>query len=156
MADQWRLASTLASTLGARASGLSLGRVRELEDVALDLGVLDLGVVEVVPLEVGGAVDVAGLLAERVARRLEARVEEGEAVGVDDRVLVRDGQGLVGRARRRQRLRRPDAVAVGRIVEPVWKSNIQPDFNVRVCDSFDARSSVVLRELDESNRFVQN
>ena len=65
-----------------------------------------------VPLEVGGAVDVAGLLAERVARRLEARVEEGEAVGVDDRVLVRDGQGLVGRARVRQRLRRADAVAV--------------------------------------------
>jgi hypothetical protein len=39
--------------------------------------------------------------------------------------------------------------------EPVWKSNLQPDFNVRVCDSFDASSSAVLRELDESNRFVQ-
>ena len=38
---------------------------------------------------------------------------------------------------------------------PVWKSNLQPDFNVRVCDRFDARFSDVLRELDESNRSVQ-
>ena len=38
---------------------------------------------------------------------------------------------------------------------PVWKSNLQPDFNMRVCDRFDARLSAVLRELDESNRFVQ-
>jgi hypothetical protein len=38
---------------------------------------------------------------------------------------------------------------------PVWKSNLQPDFNVSVCDSFDAISSAVLRELDESNRSVQ-
>ena len=37
----------------------------------------------------------------------------------------------------------------------VWNSNLQPDFNVRRCDSFDASSSAVLRELDESNRFVQ-
>jgi cyclopropane fatty-acyl-phospholipid synthase-like methyltransferase len=37
----------------------------------------------------------------------------------------------------------------------VWNSNIQPDFNVRICDKFDASSSAVLRELDESNRFVQ-
>ena len=38
---------------------------------------------------------------------------------------------------------------------PVWKSNLQTDFNVRVCDGFDTSSSAVLRELDESNRFVQ-
>jgi NAD(P)-dependent dehydrogenase (short-subunit alcohol dehydrogenase family) len=38
---------------------------------------------------------------------------------------------------------------------PVWKSNLQPDFNVRVCDRFDARLSAVLRELDESNRSIQ-
>ena len=38
---------------------------------------------------------------------------------------------------------------------PVWKSNLQPDFNVRVIDGFHARLSAVLRELDESNRFVQ-
>ena len=37
----------------------------------------------------------------------------------------------------------------------VWSSNLQPDFNVRICDIFDASSSAVLRELDESNRFVQ-
>ena len=36
-----------------------------------------------------------------------------------------------------------------------WNSNLQPDFNVSVCDSFDATSSSVLRELDESHRFVQ-
>ena len=35
------------------------------------------------------------------------------------------------------------------------KPNLQPDFNVRVCDRFDARLSAVLRELDESNRCVQ-
>ena len=37
----------------------------------------------------------------------------------------------------------------------VCKPNLQPDFNVRVCVRFDARFSAVLRELDESNRFVQ-
>ena len=38
---------------------------------------------------------------------------------------------------------------------PAWKSNLQPDFNVRLCDKFDTGSSVVLRELDESDRFIQ-
>ena len=38
---------------------------------------------------------------------------------------------------------------------PAWNSHLQPDFNVLVIDSFDARLSAVLRELDESNRFVQ-
>ena len=37
----------------------------------------------------------------------------------------------------------------------VWNSNIQPDFNVSIRDSFDAISSALLREIDESNRFVQ-
>ena len=37
----------------------------------------------------------------------------------------------------------------------VCKSNLQHDFNLSVRDSFDARLSAVLRELDESNRFVQ-
>ena len=48
-------------------------------------------------------------------------------------------------------------VLVSRQDEPgaVWNSNLQPDFNVSICDSFDASSSAVLRELDESNRFVQ-
>ena len=36
-----------------------------------------------------------------------------------------------------------------------WKSNLQPDFNVRVIERFGPASLVVLRELDESNRFVQ-
>ena len=39
--------------------------------------------------------------------------------------------------------------------KPVWKSNIQPDFNVIVCGRFDAGSSAVFQEHDESNRFVQ-
>ena len=34
-------------------------------------------------------------------------------------------------------------------------SNLQLDFNVSVRDSFDATSSALLRELDESDRFVQ-
>ena len=38
---------------------------------------------------------------------------------------------------------------------PVPNSNLQPDFNVRACDGFDAISLAWLRELDESNRFVQ-
>ena len=37
----------------------------------------------------------------------------------------------------------------------VWKSNLQPDFNVRVCECFNATSSASLRELDESNRSVR-
>ena len=37
----------------------------------------------------------------------------------------------------------------------VCKSNLQPDFNVRVCECFDTSTSAVLRELAESNRFVQ-
>ena len=35
------------------------------------------------------------------------------------------------------------------------ESNIQPDFNVRVIERIVPDSSAVLRELDESNRFVQ-
>ena len=36
----------------------------------------------------------------------------------------------------------------------VWKSNLQPDFNVRVIERFGPDYFAVLRELDESNRFV--
>ena len=39
--------------------------------------------------------------------------------------------------------------------DPVCKSNLQPDFNVRVFECFDTSTSAVLRELAESNRFVQ-
>ena len=39
--------------------------------------------------------------------------------------------------------------------QTVPNSNLQLDFNVSVRDSFDDISSAVLRELDESNRFVQ-
>ena len=52
----------------------------------------------------------------------------------------------------------PDVYAVGDVCtryQSVWKSNLQHDFNVSVFESFDASTSVVLREIDESNRFVQ-
>ena len=39
--------------------------------------------------------------------------------------------------------------------DAAWKSNLQADFDVHVCDSFGVISLIVLRELDESNRFVQ-
>ena len=38
---------------------------------------------------------------------------------------------------------------------PVWIPNLQPDFNLRVIERFGPDSFAVLRELDESNRFVQ-
>ena len=37
----------------------------------------------------------------------------------------------------------------------VCKSNLQPDFNVRVCECFGTSTAAVLRELAKSNRFVQ-
>ena len=37
----------------------------------------------------------------------------------------------------------------------VWIPNLQPEFNVRVIERFGPDSFAVLRELDESNRFVQ-
>jgi phosphoglycolate phosphatase-like HAD superfamily hydrolase len=42
-----------------------------------------------------------------------------------------------------------------RQLDTVWNSKLQLDFNVSICDRFDARLSAVLRELDESDRFVQ-
>ena len=45
--------------------------------------------------------------------------------------------------------------AYGALSAAVWKSNLQPDFNVRVIERFGPDSFAVLRELDESNRFVQ-
>ena len=47
------------------------------------------------------------------------------------------------------------------VFAPTWarsrsvpKPNLQPDFNVSVFECFDASSSAVLRELDESDRSV--
>ena len=47
------------------------------------------------------------------------------------------------------------AVAPSAAASPVWKSNLQPDFNVSVFECFNTSSSAVLRELNESTRFVQ-
>jgi hypothetical protein len=80
-------------------------------------------------------------------RGLGAEVGEDDDEGAEQR-----GDDDLGRVVRARGLRE---VRDERVEAPVWKSNLQPDFNVRVCDSFDASSSAVLRELDESNRFVQ-
>jgi hypothetical protein len=40
-------------------------------------------------------------------------------------------------------------------LEAGQEKNLQPDFNVRVFESFDASSSALLRELDERKRSVQ-
>ena len=37
----------------------------------------------------------------------------------------------------------------------VWKSSLQPDFNVRIIERFGPASSAVLGEINESNQFVQ-
>ena len=58
-----------------------------------------------------------------------------------------------GRAERRARRRRDEEPA--QEPEPVPNSNLQLDFNVSVRECFDATSLASLRELDESNRFVQ-
>ena len=85
---------------------------------------------------------------ERVGDRLTATWREGAW-------LSRPGMERHWHARRTATLRtKADSRGV-RASIPVWKSNLQPDFNVLVCDRFDASSSDVLRELDESNRFVQ-
>ena len=75
----------------------------------------------------------------------------------DDVAGVRVGVGRrVGRRVERQREAAVVAdAAVDRVRVPVPNSNLQIDFNVSVRDSFDATASALLRELDESNRFVQ-
>jgi len=51
---------------------------------------------------------------------------------------------------------KPDAVvAMTHLLDPAWKSNLQPDFNVRVIERFGPDSFAVLREPNESNRSVQ-
>ena len=51
--------------------------------------------------------------------------------------------------------RRPNVVGFGSMNEPVCKSNLQTDFNVRVFACFDTSSSAGLRALDATNRSVQ-
>ena len=70
-----------------------------------------------------------------------------------DKAIVALDVGDRARARDRDDARGERRAADERA--PAWNSTLQPDFNVRVRDSFDASSSAVLRELDESNRFVQ-
>ena len=51
--------------------------------------------------------------------------------------------------------RKLDAILFFYSFTPVWIPKLQPDFNVRVLERFGPSSLVVLRELDESDRFVQ-
>ena len=90
----------------------------------------------------------ASLLGERPDRVATLAYYDGESV-------VRDGNAYTDYG-----LRVVDgdgSVDVGDVVEwtPVFKSNIQSDFNVRVFECFDTSASAVLREIDESNRPVQ-
>ena len=93
----------------------------------------------------------APLLAQDVQQPPRDGRERGHAGRRDgvgpERLRRRGDERLDERGRRAARLRGAH--------EPVWKSNLQPDFNVRVIELIAPYSSAVLRELDESNRFVQ-
>jgi len=65
----------------------------------------------------------------------EVDVARPRAVDAEDRGLEERRDGVVG--------------------APARDSNLQLDFNVSVFECFDARTSAVLRALDESHRFVQ-
>ena len=74
----------------------------------------------------------------------------------------RNGDGVIDEAEMRMALRHYSifcsAAHAGleiRAYHPVCRSNLQPDFNVRVIERFGPDSSAALQELDESNRFVQ-
>ena len=85
----------------------------------------------------------------------EFRAHRVEHLALDLREL-RGAAGVVavGRVRRRE-VRDALEDELRADVRPVCKSNLQPDFNVRVFECFDTSTSAVLRELAESNRFVQ-
>jgi hypothetical protein len=71
--------------------------------------------------------------------------------------IARSARSVVSGTRRPSKRRVSGRVRVreARAREPVWNSNIQPDFNVSVFECFDTISSAGLRELDESDRSVQ-
>ena len=96
---------------------------------------------------------------ERLDGALNAQVAGRVAglSGAEERADVAEERGEAARERRRRVGAVGGRRALERVAElrPAWNSNLQPDFNVSVCDFFDASSSVVLRELDESNRLVQ-
>ena len=74
--------------------------------------------------------------------------------GTGARLLARPSASASARARR-PRASSSRGASAARARTPVCKSNLQPDFNVRVCECFDTSTSAVLRELAKSNRFVQ-
>ena len=116
----------------------------------------------VLVVELGPALE--DLLRARVDRVVVA-LDVGVGREVRRRERVRRGGRRVGRRERGRvagRERRPRELGRVDLVEervaldrPVPNSNLQLYFNVRVCDGFDATSLAWLRELDESNRFVQ-
>ena len=70
----------------------------------------------------------------------------------DDEERRRSAAALEAERRRSDALRE-SREALAR--ETVWKSNLQPECNVRVIELIAPDSLVELRELDESNRFIQ-
>jgi len=144
---------------------------RLLSELEADLGAADVAVERcahaslALRAQLDGAVDFVrdGALVGRL-RASRPRVEaaaKAAAAAVEAAFVatcVRDAGAADGAARRRV-LRAGGALGLGPRLEAlfaaVWNSNLQPDFNVRVCDSFDIIIFTVLRELDESNRFVQ-
>ena len=100
--------------------------------------------------QVGGSARPFGLRVSGVRLRHVASGDRAEQRALGACVFAR-GKGAVAL----ERCAISSEAGFGVWLAPVWKSNLQPDFNVRLCDSFDASSSAVLRELDESNRFVQ-
>ena len=107
---------------------------------------------------------VKGLPAGFEAVQVSAGKNHAAALGADG-VGFTWGDGAYGKLghRSQEQLNAPRALEGARFSSllcgdsstAAWKPNLQPDFNVRVCDRFDARFSAVLRELDESTRFVQ-
>ena len=103
-------------------------------------------------------------LRQRCASALAAKFDElfraadGDSGKRSSPLLLELAPDMVGEVLCKSRLAVVDEADVLDFVREyaaVPKSNLQPDFNVSVCGRFDAGSSAVLRELDESNRFVQ-
>ena len=81
----------------------------------------------------------------------EALVELGEAADVRDLQQPRAEVVDVGEVAEREAV----LVRAEREVAPAWGSHLPPDFNARVIERLAPASFAVLRELDESSRFVQ-
>ena len=98
-----------------------------------------------------------GRVRDPAALRRALAAAPRDAVFVESRSFPAGGAPLrAGPVDARRRPPLPlDLADLAAQLRPVWNSNLQPDFNVRVFECFDTSTSAVLRELAESNRFVQ-